>query len=133
MKLLVKVVGALAVVATSFIATLWFLDRNGPACPAGRIVYLDRPFAKFSPDGVAYVKDLTETDIPGDAADAPSRSRLVLCEDDYMIGAGHSVHADISKQGRGRYSHWGSSVVFSASDNSNPNTNGRSYVAVLPR
>jgi len=45
----------------------------------------------------------------------------------------HAIHGDIAKQGNGRYSHWGNSLVFSASDNSDPNTNGRSYWVVQPR
>jgi len=45
----------------------------------------------------------------------------------------HTIHGDIAKQGSGRYSHWGNSLVFSASDNSDPNTNGRSYWVVQPR
>jgi hypothetical protein len=53
--------------------------------------------------------------------------------DDTVIGPAHAVHADIAKQGRGRYSHWESSLIFSASDSSDPNGNGRVYVAAVPR
>jgi hypothetical protein len=49
------------------------------------------------------------------------------------MGSPHSLHVDIMKDGRGRYSHWGTSMIFSTSDNTNPNSNGRTYVAVQPR
>jgi len=52
-------------------------------------------------------------------------------------------HRDIQEIGRGRYSHWNDNpesgwrtirgMLFSASDNSDPRTNGRHYWAVLPR
>src|SRR5690348_14896622 len=127
------VVGALAIVATSFFATLWYLDRNASTCTPGRVVTLHRPFGKMGAEGVGYVKDIAGiVDIPGDDA-ASTRSRLVLCEDGNLIGPAHSLHADIVKEGGGRYSHWGNSLIFSTSDNSNPNRNGRVYVAVEPR
>lgn len=51
----------------------------------------------------------------------------MLAEDDQILGAGHNLHSDIAQAGRGRYSHWGRLVIFSASDNSDPRTNGRRY------
>ena len=53
----------------------------------------------------------------------------------YGMRASVSHHAGcvlVPKLGRGRFSHWVTYVLFSASDNSDPNTNGREYVAVLP-
>jgi pectate lyase len=44
-----------------------------------------------------------------------------------MLGLAHSLHADIIAHGKGRFSHWGTSVYFSASDNTDPNQNGRTY------
>ncbi|MBI2302833.1 MAG: hypothetical protein HYU66_28335 [Armatimonadetes bacterium] len=59
------------------------------------------------------------------------RSELVLLEDGKPLGPAHSSHADIRKLGEGRWSHWGSNMVwFSASDNSDPRTNGREYKVV---
>jgi pectate lyase len=43
-----------------------------------------------------------------------------------------SPHADIAEFGRGRFSHWGEAIIFSASDNTDANTNGRRYWAVSP-
>ena len=133
MKLAVRIIGAFAIVATSFVATLWLLDRKPGTCPSGRVIALNPPFTKFSNSDVAYFKELEGLDVPGDATEAPSRSPLVLCEDGNLMGSPHSLHADIMKAGRGRYSHWGTGMIFSTSDSSNPNSNGRTYVAVQPR
>ncbi|MBF0529575.1 MAG: hypothetical protein HQK55_09960, partial [Deltaproteobacteria bacterium] len=55
------------------------------------------------------------------------RSSLAMREDGRPLGPAHAVHADIRDLGLGRYSHWGSRVIFSTSDNSDPRTNGRTY------
>lgn len=60
-------------------------------------------------------------------------STLILLEDGKPLGPAHSAHAEIRKEGRGRYSHWGASKVwFATSDNSDPTTNGRQYKVVCP-
>jgi hypothetical protein len=60
-------------------------------------------------------------------------SDLVLLEDGKPLGPPHSAHAEIRKEGQGRYSHWGANKVwFAASDNSDPKTNGRQYKVVYP-
>ncbi|WP_322868116.1 hypothetical protein U7859_30335 [Bradyrhizobium ottawaense] len=62
-----------------------------------------------------------------DNNDAPNRSRLEMTEDGRPLGPAHSEHVSIVEKGNGRYSHWQSSLIFSTSDNSDPNTNGRAY------
>ena len=61
-----------------------------------------------------------------------NRSELRLFEDGVEIGPPHSLHADVRALGEGRYSHWGDTVYFSSSDNSDPLTNGRRYTAQYP-
>jgi hypothetical protein len=71
------------------------------------------------------------------------RSPIILYENMTPLGPAHSAHADIQEIGRGRYSHWNDNpksgwrtirgMLFSASDNTDPRTNGRRYWAVLPR
>src|SRR6266542_1275792 len=51
-----------------------------------------------------------------------------LTENGRPLGPGGTLHDDIRQMGQGRYSHWGNSLYFAASDNSNPNTNGRKYI-----
>lgn len=63
----------------------------------------------------------------GDSNEQPSVSTLRVFEDGKELGAAHAKHADISSIGKGKFSHWGNSLIFSASDNTNPKTNGRKY------
>jgi hypothetical protein len=66
--------------------------------------------------------------VPGHLrSDIESTSRLVVLEDGAPLPLPHSLHDDIRTKGAGRHSHWGASVLFSASDNSDPRTNGRVY------
>jgi hypothetical protein len=68
-----------------------------------------------------------EIDGPGDTPGFPAASRVRLHEDGSPLGPAHSMHSEISQQGRGRYSHWSGGLSFSTSDGSDPNTNRRTY------
>ena len=58
----------------------------------------------------------------------PRRSPLRLLEDGKPLGPAHALHQSISEEGGGRYSHWSdNTLIFSTSDNSDPNANGREY------
>lgn len=88
------------------------------------------PFKHFGGNAWQYL-----TLIPGavsDSNEAPSRSRLEVTEDRHALGPAHTTHVDIAEKGNGRYSHWQSSLIFSTSDNSDPNTNGRAYRVIDP-
>jgi radical SAM protein with 4Fe4S-binding SPASM domain len=50
-----------------------------------------------------------------------------VCEDGIPLGPRNALHADIREFGHGRYSFWYEHVYFSASDNTDPRTNGRRY------
>jgi hypothetical protein len=55
---------------------------------------------------------------------------LQLFENGVRLGPPHSFpHAQIAYEGRGAYSHWYNTIVFAASDNTNPRTNRRAYEA----
>ena len=82
--------------------------------------------AKFRSDG-GYAYKISEKVADGDNSEAPQKSILKFYENGVELGAAHSVHNDIRKQGKGRFSHWGSTIIFSTSDNSDPRTNGRVY------
>lgn len=60
-------------------------------------------------------------------SDRESVSRLMLYEDGRALGPAHAAHCAIRDTGQGRFSHWGAQIYFSASDNSDPTTNGRVY------
>jgi hypothetical protein len=67
-----------------------------------------------------------------DAASRGPGSPVLLLEDTLPLGPAHTLHDDIRKAGRGRYSHWGTGLYFSASDNSDPRANGRIYSWGVP-
>lgn len=61
----------------------------------------------------------------------PADGLVRVFEDGKPLAHAQVSHADIREIGGGRYSHWdyptGPRVLFSTSDNSDPNTNGRNY------
>jgi hypothetical protein len=137
MMRLTWIIGALGTVAASFFITLYILDQfqeSTPAKPQPIAVgtcggpnpfHLSAPYDPFG--GFAFTANAPKFHDDSDSMDNGSRSHLVLCEDGHPLGPPHSMHDDIRQKGLGRYSHWGDDVEFSASDNSNPNTNGRTY------
>jgi hypothetical protein len=72
-------------------------------------------------------------DLPeiGDSNATPSASKLKLFENGVELGPAHSVHHDIRAFGLGQFSHWGNTLYFSTSDNSDPLTNGRKYTYTM--
>ena len=59
--------------------------------------------------------------------EAPRRSRVVLLENGNPLWLRHAAHHEIRTRGLGAYSHWKDRLILSTSDNSNPNTNQRTY------
>ncbi|MBR0875158.1 hypothetical protein JQ633_32695 [Bradyrhizobium tropiciagri] len=102
--------------------------------PRGKIVVrLVKPFETYAYANLSSPETLNRLSQWADDEKAdPQRSPIIIYEDGVPLGPGHNSFADIAKLGAGRFSHWRMGVVFSASDNSNPNTNGRNYWAVLP-
>jgi lysophospholipase L1-like esterase len=70
--------------------------------------------------------------IDSDGPTSSEVSNLRLFEAGRELGPAHSLHDSIREAGRGRYSHWGPELYFSASDNSDPSMNGRLYEIRLP-
>jgi hypothetical protein len=120
---------AFVIFALSFYGTLSIMDRIAPPCPSGRSYSLAGPFSHR--DGFSYIAALAALDQMADSIDDPKRSNVVLCEGGNRLGPAHTRHADIAQKGVGRFSHWTSlGVVFSTSDNTDPNTNRRRYSIV---
>jgi SAM-dependent methyltransferase len=90
-----------------------------------KLVPLPGPFTSLG--GAGYVSSVPSLESVSDCPEAPRRSELMLYEDDRPLGLAHSVGADIAAHGKGRFSHWSTNLCFSASDNSDPNANGRTY------
>lgn len=61
----------------------------------------------------------------------PGVRKLDVYENGTKLGGADALHEEIRKTGKGLYSHWksgeDSKIYFSTSDNSDPNTNGRTY------
>ena len=60
-------------------------------------------------------------------------STLQVFEDATPLGPAHRCHAEIRDLGQGRFSHWGTSLFFSSSDNTDPRQNGRIYTFKIGR
>ena len=134
LRLLIRAIAALGIIATSFLVTLWVMNYVWPPCPPGTATALMRPFQKYPASGFAYIRPSPEFDDISDFSDTPTRSNLLLCENNNLLGPMHTPHAEVAKDGCGRYSHWKNiGFIFSASDNTDPNTNGRNYWVVQPR
>jgi hypothetical protein len=128
---LFRLIGGLFIVAGSFAATLWVANYFWPLCPQGSIVAMSPPFAKFGIPGVAYVAAADSLDEIANSAENPKRSPMLVCENNRLLGPAHSVGAEIAEKGGGRFNHWrGIGFVFSASDGTDPNANGRKYWSV---
>src|SRR5262245_35801708 len=100
------------------------------ACPAGDRTILNRPDSWLA--GHAYKASLPSLAPLADTASSLFSSPVRLCEDKLILGPPHTFHAEIVSTGFGRFSHFGENIVFSSSDNSDPNSNGRQYVVVIP-
>jgi hypothetical protein len=132
-----KVIGGLAVFLTFFWGTLFLLDTSADnrltdpsACPAGETIVLTRPFPVL--EGQAYKAALPSLANLSDSDAKLFYSPASLCEDNEILGPPHTFHAEIVKMGFGRFSHFGDSVIFSSSDNSDPNSNSRQYTIIFP-
>jgi hypothetical protein len=118
--------GALALTALAFGA-----PRYSLAIPAGSIsaysepgVYIAQTAAPRWPSWLLV--------LPQDDLDNPIASQLRLFEDGRALGPAHTPVADIGIYRGGRFSHWDGAIYFSASDNRDPRTNGRTYAATSP-
>ncbi|SDD76128.1 hypothetical protein SAMN05216464_102494 [Mucilaginibacter pineti] len=83
-----------------------------------------------SDSGFSYKIGYDLTDI-GDSNALPTISKLKLFENGVELGPAHSNHHDIRSFGLGQFSHWGNTLYFSTSDNSDPLKNGRKYTYTL--
>jgi hypothetical protein len=100
-----------------------------PSCPYGERIRMPMPFTGTG--GYSFAVNIPELDkLADNRPEAPNQSPLVICENHRVLGPAHALHQDITARGQGRFSHWGTDMVFSTSDNSDPNTNGRSYLII---
>lgn len=62
---------------------------------------------------------------------ALNASRILLLEAGWPLPMPHSLRKDVIERGEGRFVHTGSVVHFSTTDNSDPRSNGRTYVLAV--
>lgn len=93
-----------------------------------KLIPLTAPF--HAQGGHSYAVELKHLQSVADESGHHQRSTLMLYEDGVMLGIAHSLHDHIQRYGGGRFCHWGPNLYFSASDGSDPNTNGREYAYV---
>jgi hypothetical protein len=106
------------------------LPTDPRACPDGEKIVLTKPFP--IQDGHAYRAALPSLANLSDSNEKLFHSPVLLCENNKLLGPPHTFHAEIAKKGLGGFSHYQDHVVFSSSDNSDPNSNGRQYTIVVP-
>jgi hypothetical protein len=116
---------ALSILAFFGVPTSQVLSTNSMSKPQGY------------EDGWSYWVPIPKTrgiwKIPRDMPESPFASELQLQENGVTIGPPHSEHELIRAYGEGRYSHWGGGLYFSASDNTDPRSNGRIYEATYSK
>ena len=88
-------------------------------------VTLEKPYIHNG--GYAYAVNLSRLQLESDNLEDAFQSRLVLLENGVPLWGRHSTHEEIRNKGLGLYSHWNDALIFSTSDNSDPNSNGRNY------
>jgi hypothetical protein len=132
---LTKLKCAAVAIAAYFSIALWLkytyveLPR-----PPGEAVYLGGRFHRYSSNGFYFSTRLPAFRTLSDTETDQQRSPILLYENDQLLGPPHSKHYDIELKGHGRFSHWmDGNMIFSTSDNSDPNSNGRAYWAVKPK
>jgi hypothetical protein len=127
-----RTAGGVAIVALFFFGTLHVMDIY----EARRIesITLRPPFQPIAESKFAFVAAPDGFNQLADTPTDPERSPFLLYEDDRKLGPSHSSYKSVVTIGNGRFLHWiNNGFIFSASDNSDPNTNGRSYRLVRLR
>jgi hypothetical protein len=136
-----KLICLVGTVILYFAAAHWLTntftpDPNFTVGPdvAGEKIRLMPPFPRRAPFGV--VAERPMFDDVADSDDERHRSPIELYENGKRLGPAHSKFSDIAELGKGRFSHFRTrnltAVYWSASDNTDPNTNGRAYWIVKP-
>ena len=140
-RLALRLISCLFVLAISFFVALDLLEyfegrdstscAHASCCPKGQEFVLSPPFSVKLGD-YGYKVSIPQFVQLGDTERDMRHSRAVMCEGDLQMGPGHSPHAEIAAKGFGRFSHYQEEIIFSSSDNTDPNSNGRQYKIVIP-
>jgi len=129
-----KLIAMLLAVTAYFGLAVWTRATWVDPRPPGKIVLqIKGPYETSPGTHVAVYHGLDSLKSQADSATSPRHSPILLYEGKRQLGPPHSSAYDIMTLGNGRYSHWDNQgLVFSSSDNSDPNTNHRVYWVVVP-
>ena len=129
-----QILAACFAIYALYVPTALWLDHvsSAPVRPPGTVDALVH-FHRLTGDRFALTTPAIHLRQYEDDEPNNQHSPVLLYEDDKPLAHPHSSHRAIAEIGAGRYSHWKDiGFVFSTSDNSDPETNGRHYWAVLP-
>ena len=124
------------VAAAYFALAEWSKHSYVDQVPKGKVVIqLFRPFQMHEHVAISNLRpaERLRSFADDENVENDTQSPVVIYENQKPLGPAHSTYADIRDYGMGRFSfgrHQG--FVFTASDNSDPSTNGRTYWAVIP-
>ena len=129
-----KIAPIAALFAAYFPIAVYFKHSFVPqAGPSKDMIWLTGPFLPLVAGGKAYLAWLPKLEDLSDSVENRDRSPVILLENDRPLGPAHSEHEAIATLGLGRYSHWKDlGIVFSTSDNSDPNQNWKMYSVKRP-
>jgi len=103
-----------------------------PRYVAPKADILTIPLGPFDHDsGYLWKCPISAEGVISDNPENNARSTLAVFEADRRLGPAHTDHATIRRVGKGGYSHWEGWMFLSTSDGTDPNQNGRRYVALL--
>ena len=129
----IAILGVILTLGAYFPVAFWLKHSYVPLEEPKGAVFRLNSFLKMSKKGFGYTTIIHRMATLGDTEDQPRRSPLMLFENEKALGPAHSPQEDIEAIGLGRFSHLKQvGFLFSTSDNSDPNTNGRNYWVVLP-
>jgi hypothetical protein len=122
-----KAMAVIALFAVYFPIALYLRYTYVP--PSDGFPALKRPFQSYrGSTGFDVWSPAPELEEFADSTDHPMQSPFVIFENGKPLGPAHSAHAEIARLGHGRFSHWKNiGFIFSSSDGTNPETNGRLY------
>lgn len=86
----------------------------------------------FQNRGLMYSYGMTDLSEKSNNSQFKNRSPYILYEDGRPMIATHANHESIATIGKGLYSFWGGSILFSSSDGSDPRTNKHKYTLGIP-
>ncbi len=127
-----KLLGATVVLFAVYLPIAFHLKASyAPPPDSPKVFWLQYPPFKrlgLAERGNAYVAELPPVyDELADDEENPQRSPLILYEDGKPLGPAHSSVEDVMALGKGRYLHLKGQLVFSPSDNGDPNAPWRKY------